>query len=117
TPGPEAPPLFRVGELAVTIAICFDGHFLEQEEDSREALSGADLLLFPSAWVDEEDTRTPLLSGLAREFGIAVAAANWAPGVVRVPGQGGAYVLGPDGEVLARAVAGRADAEVRRRVQ
>jgi len=117
TPGPEGPPLFRVGELMVTIAICFDGHFLEHEEDSREALSGADLLLFPSAWVDEEDTRTPLLSGLAREFGIAVAAANWAPGVVRVPGQGGAYVLGPDGEVLARAVAGRADAEVRRRVQ
>lgn len=117
TPGPEGPPLFALGELKVTIAICFDGHFLEEEEDSRRALSGADLLLFPSAWVDEEDTRTPLLSGLAREFGISIAAANWGAGVVRVPGQGDSYLMGPDGEVLARAVDGRADAEVRPRVR
>jgi len=114
-PGPEGPPLFELGELKVTIAICYDGHFLEEEADSRRALSEADLLLFPSAWVDEKDSRTPLLAGLARGFGISIAAANWAPGVVRVPGQGDAYLMGPEGDVLARAVDGRADAEVRRR--
>ncbi|HEY8212144.1 MAG TPA: carbon-nitrogen hydrolase family protein [Myxococcaceae bacterium] len=115
TPGPEGPPLFQVGELAVTLAICFDGHFLEDEEDSCRALSGADLLLFPSAWLDREDSRTPLLSGIARRFGISIAGANWAPGVVRVPGMGDAYLMGPDGEVLARAIDGRADAQVGRR--
>jgi predicted amidohydrolase len=115
TPGPDGPPLFQVGELTVTLAICFDAQFLEEEEDSRRALSEADLLLFPSAWVDDEDSRTPLLSRIARTFGISIASANWAPGVVRVPGQGGAYLMGPDGEPLARAVAGRADAEVGRR--
>ncbi len=117
TPGPEGPPVFQAGGLTVTLAICFDAHFLEEEEDSRRALSAADLLLFPSAWVDEEDSRTPLLSRLARTFGIAIASANWAPGVVRVPGQGDAYLMGPDGAVLARAAAGRADAEVGRRAE
>lgn len=117
TPGPDGPPLFQVGELTATLAICFDAQFLEKEEDSCRALSEADLLLFPSAWLDEEDSRTPLLSRIARRFGIAIAGANWAPGVVRVPGQGDAYLMGPDGAILARAAAGRADAEVRPRTE
>ncbi len=98
-PGIHPLPLFRVGDVLVSVAICFDGHFLEA--DSAEVLAQADLLAFTSAWVDEEDSRVPLLRGLARRFGIAVANANWGPGVVRVPGQGGSCVLDAAGEVRA----------------
>lgn len=112
TPGSAPPPLVRVGPLTVTIAICYDGHFLP--DDAADVLAEADLLVFTSAWVDEEDSRMPLLRSLARRFRLAVANANWAPGIVRVPGQGGSCVLGADGEVLARVFPGdgRADAVV-----
>jgi predicted amidohydrolase len=110
--GPSGPPLLRMGDLTLTIAICFDAQFLELEPDSRAALAAADLLLFPSCWVDHHDSRTPLLARIARTFGVAVANANWAAGVVRVSGQGGAGIIGPDGAWLARARGGRADATV-----
>ncbi len=111
TPGREKPPCFRVGALTVTVAICFDGHFLPY--DAGDVLARADLLVFPSAWVDDEDTRLPLLRSLARRFGVAVANANWGPGVVVVPGQGGSCVLDAQGRLLAEVRAdarGRADA-------
>ncbi len=50
------------------------------------------------------------LSELARRCDVNVANANWAPGVVRVPGQGGSCAIGRDGAVLATAPpAGRVD--------
>ena len=99
TAGPSEPPLFDVGGLSATIAICYDGHFLPR--DGAAVLQKADLLVFTSAWVDEEDSRVPLLRGIARQFGITVANANWAPGVVSVPGQGGSCMIDPNGEVVA----------------
>lgn len=110
--GPVGPPLVQLGDLTVTIAICYDAQFLEQEPDSRAALQAADLLLFPSCWVDSYDSRTPLLTRVARTFGVAIANANWAAGVVRLPGQGGTCIIGPDGARLALARGGRADAAV-----
>lgn len=98
TPGGEPLPIVRIGTLQVTTAICFDAHFLERE--SADALRTADLLLFTSAWVDDEDSRVPLLRTLARRFGIAIASANWSRGVVRVPGQGGSCILDARGEVI-----------------
>lgn len=115
TPGPDPHPLVRIGDLAVTVACCFDVHFLEDE--ARETLDAADLLLFPSAWVEEdEDTRLPRLAEIARAHGTAVAAANWAPGVVEVPGQGSSAILDARGAIVARVPPGgvRADAIVRR---
>jgi predicted amidohydrolase len=91
TPGALPSPIFAIGDVAVTIAICFDGHFLA--DDSKDALLRADLLVFTSAWVDEEDSRIPLLRSLARQFRISIANANWGPGIVLVPGQGGSCVL------------------------
>ena len=116
-PGREKPPCFRVGALSVTVAICFDGHFLPY--DAADVLARADLLLFPSAWVDDEDSRLPLLRSIAAGFGIAVANANWAPGAVVLPGQGGSVVLDSAGRVLAEVAPGaaRADAVVRPRRQ
>ena len=86
TPGAAPHPLFQVCSHTATIAICYDGHFLEEE--AAEALSQADLLVFTSAWVDDEDSCVPLLRSLARRFGISVANANWGPGVVHArPGR------------------------------
>lgn len=111
--GPAAPPLFTVGGRAVTIAVCYDAHFVAH--DASDLLARADLLVFPSAWVDEDDTRVPLLASLARQFDVAVANANWGPGVVEVPGQGDSCILGRRGQVLAMAAPGvrRVDAVIR----
>jgi predicted amidohydrolase len=112
TAGAERPPVVSVCGARVTIALCFDVHFLA--EDAAPELEAADVLLFPSAWVDEEDSRTAILAELARRFGVHVASANWGAGVVRVAGQGGSCILGTRGEVLARVERGglRADAMI-----
>lgn len=102
TPGPSPAPVVDLG-VRVTIAICYDVHFLGRE------LAPADVLLFPSAWVEEEDTRHARLSLIAQRRGLAIANANWAPGVVRVPGQGGSCVVRADGSV---SVGARIDLEV-----
>lgn len=107
TPGPSAAPVVEIAGRRVTIAICYDLHFLADE------LQPADLLLFPSAWVERPDSRPARLAQIARDFAMDVANANWAPGVVRVPGQGGSCVIARDGEVIARAAqAGRIDVEL-----
>lgn len=111
TPGAEPHPVVRIGELTVTIATCYDVHFLAAE--AADALAAADLLLFPSAWVDRQHTRVGLLRALAARFDVAIANANWGAGVVRVEGQGGSCIVGAAGEVIAvTRGAGRADAIV-----
>lgn len=99
SPGPHPAPIVEIEGLRVTVAICYDVHFLADEAES--ALDESDLLLFPSAWVEEEDSRPVVLGDLARRHGIAIANANWGPGIVRVPGQGSSSILGADGRVLA----------------
>jgi predicted amidohydrolase len=110
TPGPDPHPLFSIGGLKVTAACCYDVHFLRRE--AGETLDAADLLLFPSAWVEERDSRLRRLSELARAHRIHVAAANWGPGVLQVKGQGSSAILDRSGEVVARVEPGgvRADA-------
>lgn len=112
TPGDAPCPVVEIAGVQVTIATCYDVHFLR--DDAADALTRADLMLFPSAWVDRANTRPALLHDLARDFDLAIANANWGPGVVRVPGQGGSCVVAPGGRVLASCAAGvgRADAEV-----
>ncbi len=112
TPGDLPYPLARVGGLAVTIATCFDGHFLDDE--AADVLAAADLLLFPSAWVDDEDTLAPLLRGLAARHRVAIANANWGPGVVRLPGQGGSQIVATGGAPTRTAARGaaRVDADI-----
>lgn len=109
TPGPQPPSIFTVARagappLAVTIAICFDLHFLPAE--SADVLRAAELLLFPSAWVERPDLRVDRLTALARGFDLAIANANWAPGVVRIAGQGGSCLIAAGGGVVARAPRG-----------
>jgi predicted amidohydrolase len=102
----EAPsPVVTLAGARVTIAVCFDVHFLEDE--AAEQLDDAALLLFPSAWVEERDSRPALLSGLARRHRVAIANANWAPGAVRVPGQGGSAIFDDHGREVARVASSR----------
>lgn len=112
TPGAIAPSVVDVAGTRVTIAICYDVHFLPW--DASRELRAADLLLFPSAWVDAHDTRIRTLASLARRFDVNVASANWGAGVVAVRGQHDSCVLGRRGEILARVERGelRADATI-----
>lgn len=97
TPGDLGTPVFEVGDRKVTIAVCFDVHFLE--EDCARELEASDVLLFPSAWVEEDgDQRDERLPSLARAFGVTVVNANWGPGVPRVHGQGRSRIVGSDGQ-------------------
>ena len=96
--GPEPAPVVDIEGARVTIAICYDVHFIA--EDAGPALDASDLLLFASAWVEENDSRPTRLPELARAHRIAIANANWGPGVVRVPGQGGSSILDSRGRVV-----------------
>jgi predicted amidohydrolase len=112
TAGSACAPLFLIGGMKVTMSICYDGHFLAEEKDTSDVLREADLLVFTSAWVDEEDSRIPLLRSLARQFRISIANANWGPGIVEVPGQGGSCIVDASGNVISSVPFGgrRADA-------
>ncbi|HEX4452310.1 MAG TPA: carbon-nitrogen hydrolase family protein [Kofleriaceae bacterium] len=96
TPGPSPAPVVTIAGKRVTIAICYDLHFL-----ADDLAPDVDVLLFASAWVERPDSRPQRLASLARAAGITIANANWAPGVVRVPGQGGSCIVAPDGSVTA----------------
>ena len=120
TPGDAPHPSFEVEGLRVTIAICFDIHFVNGFPEggtpptrTAGALPDADVLLFPSAWVEEEDTRPTMLPELARRAGLTIVNANWGPGEPRLPGQGNSCIVQPSGaiSVLPRA-AHRVDLEL-----
>lgn len=113
TAGAESHPLVEIAGVRVTIAICYDVHFVPREGATQ--LAAADVLLFPSAWVEDPDYRVERLQWLAKRFGVTIANANWAPGDVRMPGQGGSCVVDAEGRVVARVDAGRIDVEVTRR--
>ena len=82
-------------------AICFDVHFLAA--DAGPSLNEADLLLFASAWVDEEDDARPaLLQRLATQHHVAVLNANWGPGKPRINGQGGSLFIDAEGTLQSR---------------
>jgi len=102
-----------------TLAICFDLHFLERE--AVATLGATDVLLFPSAWVDEDDTdgRAVIFQRLRRKFGVSIVNANWGEGVPRLQGQGRSRIITATGSHEARALPGRAwsrvDADVSRK--
>jgi predicted amidohydrolase len=106
TPGDFPCPDLRLGGLRLTLAVCYDIHFVAR--DAPDTLAGADVLLFPSAWVDGDstDVRAGLFSALVRRFGLTVVNANWGEGEPRLPGQGRSRIVGPAGLVEAPSQAG-----------
>ncbi len=104
TAGDEPHPVIDIDGARVTLAICFDLHFLEAE--AQDALAAAELMLFPSAWVEDDDSRGARFAALARRHSLAIVNANWAAGAVLIPGQGASRVVGPSARVLALAKSG-----------
>jgi predicted amidohydrolase len=100
-------PDLHIGGLRLTLAVCYDVHFLATE--ARDTLTAADVLLFPSAWVDDgaTDLRTSLFRTLVRRFGLTIVNANWGEGEPRLPGQGRSRIVGPGGAVEAPRLAGQ----------
>lgn len=118
TPGDLGTPVLDLLGVRVTVAICFDVHFLS--EDAGGALDEADLLLLPTAWVDppgEGDLRAELLPALARRHHIAIVNANWGPSRPAVEGQGGSRILDARGGVLAAVPPGSGPAAARAAVR
>lgn len=109
TRGTAPLPVVTIADRTVTIAICYDLHFLPRE--SLRELEAAEVLLFPSAWVEEPDFRIPRLQRLAAHFQLTIANANWGEGEIVVPGQGNSCVVGPDG-VATTIAARRLDLDV-----
>lgn len=99
TPGNLGTPVVDFEGIKVCAGICFDLHFIEQ--DAWDELQSADLLLFPSAWVEEHDSRNDRLAALARRHGIAVANANWGAGAPFVSSQGLSMIFDGQGKRLA----------------
>lgn len=112
TPGDAPATPFEVCGVRVTIAICFDVHTLAA--DAGRALRSSDVLLFPSAWVDDgDDSRGEILPAVAQAFDVAVVNANWGLGSPRIRGQGTSRILGRDGGLLATTLrGGRIDASL-----
>lgn len=99
TPGDTGTAVVEFEGVKVCAAICFDLHFLEQ--DAWDVLQAADLLLFPSAWVEEHDSRNDRLAALAHRHGLAVANANWGAGAPFVASQGQSMLFDARGQRLA----------------
>lgn len=124
SPGDLEAPMLEIGGARVTAAVCFDVHFLSEE--AGESLDEADLLLFPTAWVDlppDVDLRAELLPDLARRHRLAIVNANWGRAGGRlgsfggpIPGQGGSRILDARGRVVAQAGPGRGARAVRARL-
>jgi 5-aminopentanamidase len=111
SPGDLGTPVVDWRGLRLAAAICYDLHFLADEAAAELEL--CDVLLFPSAWVEEgRDTRVPQLQALAKRFGTSIVNANWARSDPALPGQGGSVILDARGRALARAGGDRAAALV-----
>jgi predicted amidohydrolase len=111
-------PTFELAGLKLALAICFDIHFVEDE--AHDTLAAADVLLFPSAWVDDgaRDLRAGIFRSLVRRFGLTVVNANWGAGEPRLPGQGRSRIVGPHDQIEAPPALGRVsrvDAEIGRK--
>jgi predicted amidohydrolase len=104
-------PELEINGLRLTLAVCYDLHFLAEAADT---LARADVLLFPSAWVDDGDTdlRAELFGALVRRFGLTVVNANWGEGEPQLPGQGRSRIVSPAGVVEAPRLPGRVSSAV-----
>jgi predicted amidohydrolase len=103
-PGENTYPVFSLLGMRAMLAICFDVHFLAEE--ATDELDQSDVLLFPSAWVEEADSRASLFLGIARGHGVSIVNANWGVGDVVIAGQGASRIVGADGRELACAAPG-----------
>jgi predicted amidohydrolase len=98
TPGELPYGSFELFGARFLLAICFDIHFVAAEVPAL--LQAADVLLFPSAWVDDgrADLRGPIFRKLAASYNLTIVNANWGPGAPLLRGQGRSRIVTAQGE-------------------
>ena len=92
-------PLGRISGL-----ICMDAMYFESTR--IPALHGADVLLFPTNWVDDEKHPSSWWMARAFENGVYLIAANRYGNERSVPFSGGSCVINPDGSIQASLASG-----------
>lgn len=98
TPGNQPPPIWQTPWGAISPLICADLDYPEPIESV--ARSGASLIVFPTAWVDEPAPSATWRLRVA-EYGIPMVAADITGVQEGVVFGGGSCVLDPNGEVVA----------------
>ncbi len=93
TPSNNPVPVISFCGVSIAVCICFDIHFVVR--DAKAALQKAEVLLFPSEWTEEEDSRPALLGDIAKRFDLTIVNANWGVGVPSAPGQGHSLIVTP----------------------
>jgi predicted amidohydrolase len=84
--------------------ICMDAMYFESARLS--ALRGADVLLFPTNWVDDEPHPSSWWMARAFENGVYLIAANRYGNERGVPFSGGSCIINPDGSIQASCATG-----------
>ena len=109
SPGAELPPLFEIGGFKAGLLICYDIEFPEMVRGL--ALAGAELVLVATALAATPCCRRiaeTIVPARALENHVFIAYADLCGTERGLAYQGDSSIVGPDGEVLARA--GRSDA-------
>ena len=105
-PGLEEPPLFEIGGAVVGVTVCEDA-WIPGGPISDLARAGARLVLNVNGSpfrVDKQAARERVIGQRAAEAGVPVVCVNLVGGQDELVFDGGSFVVGTDGAVLARCV-------------
>jgi NAD+ synthase (glutamine-hydrolysing) len=101
----ETCPVYTIGGLGVGVNICEDIWY-PGDPTRSQALGGAQVIVNINGspyHVGKRRFREELLAGRARDYGVAIVYTNQVGGQDELVFDGGSMVLGPAGELLARA--------------
>ena len=101
----EACPVYTIGGLGVGVNICEDIWY-PGDPTRSQALGGAQVIVNINGspyHAGKRRFREEMLAGRARDYGVAIVYTNQVGGQDELVFDGGSMVLGPTGELLARA--------------
>jgi NAD+ synthase (glutamine-hydrolysing) len=101
----EACPVYTIGGLGVGVNICEDIWY-PGDPTRSQALGGAQLIVNINGspyHAGKRRSREKMLAGRARDYGVAIVYTNQVGGQDELVFDGGSMVLGPSGDLLARA--------------
>jgi NAD+ synthase (glutamine-hydrolysing) len=101
----EACPVYTIGGLGIGVNICEDIWY-PGDPTRSQALGGAQLIVNINGspyHAGKRRFREEMLAGRARDYGVAIVYTNQVGGQDELVFDGGSMVLGPTGELLARA--------------
>ncbi len=98
-------PVFTVAGIGVGVNICEDIWYAGDPTRSQ-AVAGAQVIVNINGspfHAGKRDFREQMIAGRARDYGVAVCYANQVGGQDELVFDGGSMIIGPDGELVARA--------------